>query len=100
MAISRPKTVSFRLSESEFQAIKAKAGNLSVGDFARRAALDLNADDRECERRAIGKAIRAIHLAIADGLSSDTRVRVDALIAGALAVLTDQAPDNLSGGFQ
>lgn len=100
MAVNRPRTVSFRLSESEFQVIKAKAGTLSVGDFARRAALDLNADDRECERRAIGKTIRAIHLAIADGLSSDKRVRVGALIAGALAVLTDQAPDDLLGGSQ
>ena len=100
MAVSRPKTVSFRLSESEFQVIKAKAGILSVGDFARRAALDLDPSDRECERRAIGKAIRAIHLAIADGLSSDKRVRVDALIAGALTALTDRAPDDLSGGSQ
>lgn len=99
MAISRPKTVSFRLSESEFQVIKAKAGNLSVGDFARRAALDLNADDREYERRAIGKTIRAIHLAIADGLSSEKRAKVDVLVAGALAVLADRAP-NLSGGSQ
>lgn len=99
MAISRPKTVSFRLSESEFEAIKAKAGDLSVGDFARRAALDLEADNRAYERRAIGKTVRAIHQAILEGLSEDRRRTVDVLISDALVVLSsatdDRRPEDL-----
>tara|TARA_R110002072_G_scaffold38314_20_gene111043 strand:+ start:18925 stop:19176 length:252 start_codon:yes stop_codon:yes gene_type:complete len=72
--------------------IKEKAGALSAGDFARRAALDLRADNRAVERRAIGKAIRAVHVAIAGGLSDDQQKTVKALIADALEILENGVP--------
>ncbi|MEP2726659.1 hypothetical protein [Roseibium sp.] len=100
MAASRPKTVSFRLSDGEMSAIKEKAGALSAGDFARRAAFDLSADDRAVERRAIGKAIRAVHVAIADGLSDDKQRVVKALISDALEILANKAPASASDGAE
>lgn len=87
MAISRPNVVSFRLSAKEYGVIKRKAGAMSVGDFVRRSALNLDAADRTVERIAIGKAIRAIHKAIAAGLPEERAADAKALLAEALRVV-------------
>mgnify|MGYP003137635177 FL=1 len=87
MAISRPNVVSFRLSAKEYGVIKRKAGAMSVGDFVRRSALNLDAADRTAERVAIGKTIRAIHKAIAAGLPEDRAADAKALLAEALRVV-------------
>ena len=86
MAISRPNVVSFRLSAKEYRFIKEKAGTMSVGDYVRRSALNLDAADRTAERVAIGKTIRAIHKAIAVGLSEDRADEAKALLADALRI--------------
>lgn len=92
MAISRPNVVSFRLSAKEYRSIKDKAGTMSVGDYVRRAALSLDAADRTTERVAIGKAIRAIHNAIAAGLPDDRAAEAKALLADALRIVEPSQP--------
>lgn len=87
MAINRPNIVSFRVSTKEYGFIKRKAGALSVGDYARRSALNLDAADRTAERIAIGKTIRAIHKAIAAGLPEDRTADAKALLADALRIV-------------
>ena len=92
MAISRPNVVSFRLSAKEFRVIKRKAGAISVGDFVRRSALNLDVADRTAERVAIGKTIRAIHKAIAAGLPNDRAAEAKALLADALRIVESSQP--------
>ncbi len=87
MAISRPHVVSFRLSAKEYGFIKRNAGAMSVGDYVRRSALNLDAADRTAERAAIGKTIRAIHKAIASGLPDDHAADARALLADALRIV-------------
>ena len=87
MAISRANVVSFRLSAKEYGVIKRKAGAMSVGDYVRRSALNLDAADRTAERVAIGTAIRAIHKAIAGGLPDDRAADAKALLAVALRIV-------------
>jgi aldehyde:ferredoxin oxidoreductase len=87
MAISRSNTVSFRISAKEYGIIKRKAGALSVGDYARRSALSLDIIDRTAERKAIGKAIRAIHNAIAAGLPEEHSIAAKALLSDALRLV-------------
>ena len=92
MAISRANVVSFRLSAKEYGVIKRKAGAMSVGDFVRRSALNLDAADRTAERATIGKTIRAIHKAIAAGLPEDRAVEAKALLADALRIVEPSQP--------
>ncbi len=87
MAISRANVVSFRLSAKEYRFIKDKAGTMSVGDYVRRSALELDPVDRTVERVAIGKTIRAIHKAIAAGLPEDRADEAKALLADALRII-------------
>lgn len=92
MAISRPNVVSFRLSAKEYRFIKEKAGTMSVGDYVRRSALNLDPADRTAERVAIGKTIRAIHKAIAGGLPNDRAADAKALLADALRIVEPSQP--------
>lgn len=92
MAISRPNVVSFRLSAKEYRVIKRKAGAMSVGDFVRRSALNLDVADRTAERVAIGKTIRAIHKAIAAGLPNDRAAEAKALLADVLRIVDSSQP--------
>ncbi|MBX7536229.1 hypothetical protein K3175_11235 [Qipengyuania sp. GH1] len=92
MAISRPNVVSFRLSAQEYRFIKDKAGAISVGDYVRRSALNLDTADRTVERVAIGKIIRAIHKAIAGGLPDDRAADATALLADALRIVEPSQP--------
>mgnify|MGYP006411884195 CR=1 FL=1 len=87
MAISRSTTVSFRVSAKEYGIIKRKAGGLSVGDYARRSALGLDVVDRTTERKAIGKAIKAIHNAIAAGLPEEHSIAAKSLLSDALRLV-------------
>ena len=92
MAISRPNVVSFRLSAKEYRFIKDKAGKMSVGDYVRRSALNVDVADRTAERVAIGKTIRAIHKEMADGLPKDRAAETKALLADALRIAEPSQP--------
>ncbi|HAV79104.1 MAG TPA: hypothetical protein DCX71_14250 [Erythrobacter sp.] len=94
MAISRPNVVSFRLSAKEYRIIKKKAGAMSVADYVRRSALNLDAADRTAERVAIGKTIRAIHKAIDGGLPNDRAADAKALLADALCIVEPSQPES------
>ena len=100
MAISRANVISFRLSAKEYRFIKDKAGTMSVGDYVRRSALELDTVDRTVERIAIGQTIRAIHKAIATGLPEDRADETKALLADALRIINSSqaaSPKQASG---
>lgn len=93
MKRSQSSVHTFRLNEVERAKIEKAKGSLSIGEFARRAALKIEFSDRRPEQIALGKTIRAIHLAIAAGLPADAQDAVRSLLSEALMGLDKRAPD-------
>lgn len=56
---------SFRLSSDELAKVspKAEAAGLSVGEFARRAALGVNVDQQQDIRGAVARLLQAVEIA-------------------------------------
>lgn len=87
MARAKTSTISFRVTDAERRTIQKNAQGLTPGEFARRAALGIQADNRIDERKALGKVIRAINIALAAGIPTEREHTVRALIREALRLL-------------
>ena len=97
MATNNTSVHSFRLVEAERLAIQLACGKLSIGEFARRAALDITKAPQISEKIAIGKTIHAIHLAIGSALPRDAERKIRRLLAEALEALNEQKHGEDSG---
>lgn len=87
MPKSESKSFGFRLNPVEQAAVAKKAGALSIGEYARRLALNAQADAMLDVRRAVGRAISGIHAAVRDGLPEQTREHAVRLLEDALLEL-------------
>lgn len=96
MAKQTSSVVSFRITDAEKLAIMRKADGISVGEYARRAALELPSASRCIERAALGKVIRAIHLALDCVTTNAVELQVRTLLAEAIRVI-DQNAAQLDG---
>lgn len=67
------KTFGFNLTASEQAEVQRKAGDISIGQYARRLVLDAQPDAHCDIRRAMGRAILAVHQAVRDGLPDESR---------------------------
>lgn len=74
------KTFGFNLTASEQAEVQRKAGDISIGQYARRLVLDAQPDALCDIRRAMGKAILAVHQAVRDGLPDDSRIEAVAAL--------------------
>lgn len=97
MATDNTSVHSFRLVKAERLAIQLACGKLSIGEFARRAALNITKGPQIPEKIAIGKTIHAIHLAIGSALPRDAERNIRRLLAEALEALNEQQQSDESG---
>ena len=67
------KTFGFNLTASEQDEAQRKAGEISIGQYARRLVLEAQPNAHCDIRRAMGKAILAVHQAVRDGLPEDSK---------------------------
>ena len=89
MIKSVSSTYSFRLNVDERNIIEGVKGALSIGEFARRAALNIEVVDRTKEQIALCKIIRAIHLAVGSRLPPEVEKQVRSLLKDALVVVSN-----------
>ncbi len=81
------KTFGFNLTASEQTKVQSKAGEISIGQYARRLVLEAE-PDAQCDiRRALGKAILAVHQAVREGLSDDGKSKAVVALEDALREL-------------
>ena len=75
------KPFSFRLTSEEIALIErdAAAANLSVGEFARRAALRLSVDQQPEIRRAVARLLQAVEIAAESDADPSLRKQLKAI---------------------
>lgn len=81
------KTFGFNLTAREQAEVRRKAGEISIGQYARRLVLEVEPDAHCDTRKAIGKTILAIHSAVRQGLPGEARTEAVRLLEAALLEL-------------